>query len=38
MNRLGQPDEIGRIALYLAAENCVTGSNLVVDGGLSYLI
>lgn len=38
MKRLGQPDEIGRTALYLATENWITGSNFVVDGGLSYLI
>jgi NAD(P)-dependent dehydrogenase (short-subunit alcohol dehydrogenase family) len=38
MKRLGQPDEIGRAALYLATENWVTGSNFVVDGGLYYLI
>jgi gluconate 5-dehydrogenase len=38
MKRLGQPDEIGRAALYLATENWVTGSNFVVDGGLFYLI
>lgn len=38
MKRLGQPDEIGRAALYLATENWVTGTNFVVDGGLFYLI
>ena len=38
MKRLGQPDEIGRTALYLATENWITGSNFVVDGGLFYLI
>jgi NAD(P)-dependent dehydrogenase (short-subunit alcohol dehydrogenase family) len=38
MKRLGEPDEIGRAALYIAKENWITGSNFVVDGGLSYLI
>ncbi len=38
MKRVGQPDEIGRMALYVATENWITGSNFVVDGGLSYLI
>jgi NAD(P)-dependent dehydrogenase (short-subunit alcohol dehydrogenase family) len=38
MKRLGQPDEIGRAALYLATEDWITGSNFVVDGGLFYLI
>jgi NAD(P)-dependent dehydrogenase (short-subunit alcohol dehydrogenase family) len=34
MKKIGQPDDIGRAALYLATENWVTGINLVVDGGL----
>ena len=38
MKRMGQPEEIARMALYLATENWVTGSNLVIDGGLSHLI
>ena len=38
MKRMGQPDEIARMALYLATENWVTGSNFVVDGGLFHLI
>jgi len=38
MKRMGQPEEIARMALYIATENWVTGSNFVVDGGLSYLI
>jgi len=38
MKRMGQPEEIARMALYLATENWVTGSNFVVDGGLTHLI
>lgn len=38
MKRMGQPEEIARMALYLTTENWVTGSNFVVDGGLFYLI
>ena len=38
MKRMGQPEEIARMALYLATENWVTGSNFVVDGGLFHLI
>jgi len=38
MKRVGQPDDIGRMALYVATENWITGSNFVVDGGLSYLV
>ncbi len=35
MGRLGKPDEIGPLALYLAsdASSFVTGSNIVIDGG-----
>ena len=37
MNRLGQPQEIGAAAVYLASEESawMTGQNLVLDGGLS---
>lgn len=38
VKKLGSPDEIGRAALYLATEDWVTGSNLVIDGGLFYSI
>ena len=36
MRRLGDPDEIGRVALFLASElaSYMTGSQVVVDGGL----
>ena len=35
MGRLGQPDEIGPLALYLASDACsyMTGTTLVIDGG-----
>src|SRR5262245_28398472 len=35
IGRLGQPDEIGRAALYLASDaaSFVTGSDLLIDGG-----
>ena len=35
MGRMGQPDEIGRVALFLASDLAayVTGSQVVVDGG-----
>jgi 2-keto-3-deoxy-L-fuconate dehydrogenase len=37
MGRLGQPDEIANIALMLASDEArfMTGSNLVIDGGMS---
>ncbi len=38
VKKLGSPDEIGGAALYLATEDWVTGSNLVIDGGLFYSI
>ena len=38
LKRLGNPDEIGRAALYIASEDWLTGSNLVIDGGLFYSI
>jgi 2-deoxy-D-gluconate 3-dehydrogenase len=36
MHRLGDPDEIGRVALFLACDlaSYMTGSQIVVDGGL----
>jgi 2-deoxy-D-gluconate 3-dehydrogenase len=36
MRRLGDPDEIGRVALFLACDlaSYMTGSQIVVDGGL----
>lgn len=38
LKKLGNPEEIGRAALYLATEDWLTGSNFVVDGGLFYSI
>lgn len=37
LHRMGQPEEIGKLALYLASDAAayVTGSTFVVDGGLS---
>jgi NAD(P)-dependent dehydrogenase (short-subunit alcohol dehydrogenase family) len=35
MGRLGTPDEIADAILYLAAAEFVTGSVLVIDGGLT---
>lgn len=36
MHRLGEPDEIGKVALFLASElsSYMTGSQIVVDGGV----
>jgi 2-deoxy-D-gluconate 3-dehydrogenase len=36
MRRLGDPDEVGRVALFLASDlaSYMTGSQIVVDGGL----
>jgi 2-deoxy-D-gluconate 3-dehydrogenase len=35
MHRLGDPDEIGKVVLFLASEmsSYMTGSQIVVDGG-----
>ena len=35
MSRLGQPDEIAQAAVYLATAGFVTGTCLVIDGGLT---
>ena len=36
LKKLGNSDDIGRAAVYLATEHWMTGSNLVIDGGLFY--
>lgn len=38
MGKAGTPKDIARAALYLATEDWVTGTNMVVDGGLSHRI
>ncbi|HYK86992.1 MAG TPA: SDR family oxidoreductase, partial [Ktedonobacteraceae bacterium] len=37
LHRMGQPEEIGKLALYLASDASayVTGSTFIIDGGLS---
>ena len=36
MHRMGEPDDIGKVALFLASDmsNYMTGSQIVVDGGV----
>ena len=36
MNRIGEPDEIGRAAAFLASDlaSYITGTTLAVDGGM----
>lgn len=38
MGKAGAPEDIARAALYLATEDWVTGTNMIVDGGLSHRI
>ncbi len=38
MGKAGTPNDIGRAALYLATEDWVTGTNMIIDGGLSHRI
>jgi 2-deoxy-D-gluconate 3-dehydrogenase len=35
MHRMGEPDDIGKVVLFLASEmaSYITGSQIVVDGG-----
>jgi glucose 1-dehydrogenase len=37
LHRMGQPDEVGKLAVYLASDaaSYVTGSTYIIDGGLS---
>jgi glucose 1-dehydrogenase len=37
LHRMGQPEEIAELALYLASEasSYVTGSTFIIDGGLN---
>jgi len=38
MKKAGTPADIGRAALYLATEDWITGTNMVIDGGLYHMI
>lgn len=37
MERVGQPEDIAKAALFLASDDAawITGSNLIVDGGMT---
>ena len=40
LKRIGAPDEVAKSALFLASDeaSCVTGANLMVDGGWSAVL
>jgi 3-oxoacyl-[acyl-carrier protein] reductase len=39
LGRMGEPDEVARLALFLAGEDSsyITGQNLAVNGGLAFI-